>query len=87
MEMLLNHNSNKVIELLIVSLFSIQISSVFVLGSTTWSMLKSFVLRALFIYFVTSMFRRQPPQKPQSVDGIPSIGENLYPNGTYMVRL
>ena len=57
----------------------------------TWSMIKSLVMRALFFYFIMSMFRKQPTKTPPdsgagggSGVNMPSHGSNLYPNGTHM---
>ncbi|XP_027193731.2 putative lipid scramblase CLPTM1 [Dermatophagoides pteronyssinus] len=57
----------------------------------TWSTIKNLVMRALFFYFIMSMFRKSPTKTPTTTDSInngndnlPIIGSNLYPNGTHM---
>ncbi|KAF7488402.1 Cleft lip and palate transmembrane protein 1 -like protein [Sarcoptes scabiei] len=53
--------------------------------SRTWTIIKSLVFRALFAYFIISLFRRSPSKVPLNPNLSASMpGSNLYINGTSM---
>ncbi|KPM04756.1 cleft lip and palate transmembrane protein 1-like protein, partial [Sarcoptes scabiei] len=53
--------------------------------SRTWTIIKSLVFRALFAYFIISLFRRSPSKAPLNPNLSASMpGSNLYINGTSM---
>ena len=54
-------------------------------GFTFSGIVKGLLIRAVFIYFITSLFRRPQPQQVNPDGNAPKPAANIFSNGTAMV--